>query len=39
MVVLAGLPKGRPVPFDAGSSNPVSAAAIEIGTSRGSSLT
>ncbi|WP_139576591.1 ash family protein [Escherichia coli] len=39
MVVLAGLPKGGPVPFDAGSSNPVSATAIEIGTSRGSSLT
>ncbi|EHM7675229.1 ash family protein [Salmonella enterica subsp. enterica serovar Adjame] len=38
MVVLAGLPKGRPVPFCAGSSNPVSATAIEIGTSRGSSL-
>ncbi|WP_420107039.1 hypothetical protein [Escherichia coli] len=39
MVVLAGLPKGRPVPFDGGSLNPVSATAIEIETSRGSSLT
>ncbi|HCQ2617183.1 TPA: ash family protein, partial [Escherichia coli] len=38
MVVLAGLPKGRPVPFCAGSLNPVSATAIEIETSRGSSL-
>lgn len=39
MVTLAGLPKGRPVPFDAGSSNPVNVTApIEIGTSSGDSL-
>ncbi|EIB0129662.1 ash family protein [Salmonella enterica] len=39
MVTLAGLPKGRPVPFCAGSSNPVNVTApIEIGTSGGDSL-
>ncbi|EAY1188409.1 hypothetical protein FKY11_16670 [Salmonella enterica] len=39
MVTLAGLPKGRPVPFDAGSSNPVNVTApVEIGTSSGDSL-
>ncbi|EHA9709690.1 ash family protein [Salmonella enterica subsp. enterica serovar Newport] len=39
MVTLAGLPKGRPVPFIAGSSNPVNVTAlVEIGTSSGDSL-
>ncbi|EDR9711782.1 ash family protein [Salmonella enterica subsp. diarizonae] len=39
MVTLAGLPKGRPVPFIAGSSNPVNVTApIEIRTSSGDSL-
>ncbi|EAW9117259.1 host cell division inhibitor Icd-like protein [Salmonella enterica] len=39
MVTLAGLPKGRPVPTCAGSSNPVNVTApIEIGTSGGDSI-
>ncbi|HIB1630034.1 TPA: ash family protein [Salmonella enterica subsp. enterica serovar Muenchen] len=39
MVTLAGLPKGRPVSSNAGSSNPVNVTApIEIRTSRGDSL-
>ncbi|ECI5748253.1 host cell division inhibitor Icd-like protein [Salmonella enterica subsp. enterica] len=39
MVTLAGLPKGRPVSSNAGSSNPVNVTApIEIGTSSGDSL-
>ncbi|ECC3881106.1 hypothetical protein CSN29_09115 [Salmonella enterica subsp. diarizonae] len=39
MVTLAGLPKGRPVPFSAGSANPVNVTApIEISTSSGDSL-
>lgn len=39
MVTLAGLPKGRPVPLYAGSSNPVNVTApIEIRTSGGDSL-
>ncbi|EII7445983.1 host cell division inhibitor Icd-like protein [Salmonella enterica subsp. enterica serovar Newport] len=39
MVTLAGLPKGRPVPFDAGSLNPANVTApIEIETSSGDSL-
>ncbi|EHT6836360.1 ash family protein [Salmonella enterica] len=39
MVTLAGLPKGRPVPLYAGSSNPVNVTApVEIRTSSGDSL-
>ncbi|EII7448342.1 ash family protein [Salmonella enterica subsp. enterica serovar Newport] len=39
MVTLAGLPKGRPVPFIAGCCNPVNVTApVEIATSRGDSL-
>lgn len=39
MVTLAGLPKGRPVSSNAGSSNPVNVTApVEIGTSSGDSL-
>ncbi|EKS5645170.1 ash family protein [Salmonella enterica] len=39
MVTLAGLPKGRPVPFSAGSANPVNVTApIDICTSSGDSL-
>ncbi|ENX4890207.1 host cell division inhibitor Icd-like protein [Salmonella enterica] len=39
MVTLAGLPKGRPVPFIAGSANPVNVTApIDICTSSGDSL-
>ncbi|EJG7679831.1 ash family protein [Salmonella enterica] len=39
MVTLAGQPQGWPVPFSAGSSNPVNVTApIEIGTSSGDSL-
>ncbi|EBY7017141.1 hypothetical protein D5844_13065 [Salmonella enterica subsp. enterica serovar Muenchen] len=39
MVTLAGLPKGRPVPFSAGCCNPVNVTApIEIATSSGDSL-
>ncbi|EEL9738976.1 hypothetical protein UJ79_00485 [Salmonella enterica subsp. enterica serovar Muenchen] len=39
MVTLAGQPQGWPVPFSAGSSNPVNVTApIEIGTSGGDSL-
>lgn len=40
MVTLAGLPKGRPVPFSAGISTPVNVTApIERGNSSGDSLT
>lgn len=40
MVMLAGQPRGWPVPFSAGSSNPVNVTApIEIRTSSGDSLT
>ncbi|ELP7148991.1 ash family protein [Salmonella enterica] len=39
MVTLAGLPKGRPVPCNAGSANPVNVTApIDICTSSGDSL-
>ncbi|OIN15748.1 hypothetical protein AO411_2005330 [Salmonella enterica subsp. enterica serovar Sarajane] len=38
MVALAGLPQGRPVSIEAGSSNPVNVTApVEIGTSGGDS--